>query len=201
MPVFPLVGSSRRRPGSSSPDASAASSIAFATRSLIEPVGFCPSSFANRRTDGFGESRGSSTSGVDPTRSRSDAGSALTATGHRRQEDQLVAVAHLGVEPVARADVLAAHVDVHEVARARRAAGAAPRAAGSARRGRRSRRPPCCRARRARGRRRPRRAASAGCERSPSEPHRRVAELDVVDVLGDRRAGRRRPGSPGCAAR
>ena len=46
MPVLPLVGSSRRRPGSSSPEASAASIIAFATRSLIEPVGFCASSFA-----------------------------------------------------------------------------------------------------------------------------------------------------------
>ena len=46
MPVLPLVGSSSRRPGSSSPDASAASIIAFATRSLIEPVGFCASSFA-----------------------------------------------------------------------------------------------------------------------------------------------------------
>ena len=46
MPVFPLVGSSSRRPGSSSPDASALSIIALATRSLIEPVGFWPSSFA-----------------------------------------------------------------------------------------------------------------------------------------------------------
>ena len=54
-------------------------------------------------------------SGVDPTRSSSDAGSALTATGHRRQEDQLIAVAYFGVEPVARADVLATDIDVHEV--------------------------------------------------------------------------------------
>jgi hypothetical protein len=46
MPVLPLVGSSSARPGSSSPDASAASIIASATRSLIEPVGFAPSSFA-----------------------------------------------------------------------------------------------------------------------------------------------------------
>ena len=46
IPVFPLVGSSSARPGSSSPEASAASSMAFATRSLIEPVGFSPSSFA-----------------------------------------------------------------------------------------------------------------------------------------------------------
>ena len=49
MPVLPLVGSSSRRPGSSSPEASAASIIAFAIRSLIEPVGFWPSSFAYSR--------------------------------------------------------------------------------------------------------------------------------------------------------
>jgi len=42
MPVFPLVGSITCAPGSSA----ASSSMAFATRSLIEPVGFCPSSFA-----------------------------------------------------------------------------------------------------------------------------------------------------------
>jgi hypothetical protein len=46
MPVLPLVGSSSSRPGVSSPDASAASIIATATRSLIDPVGFWPSSFA-----------------------------------------------------------------------------------------------------------------------------------------------------------
>src|SRR5690349_14690936 len=68
MPVLPLVGSRSSRPGSSSPDSSAASIIAFATRSLIDPVGFWPSSFAYRRTDSFGVSRFSSTRGVDPTR-------------------------------------------------------------------------------------------------------------------------------------
>ena len=46
MPVLPEVGSSSSRPGSSSPAASAASIIDSATRSLIEPVGFWPSSFA-----------------------------------------------------------------------------------------------------------------------------------------------------------
>ena len=46
MPVLPLVGSSSSRPGVSSPAASAVSIISFATRSLIEPVGFWPSSFA-----------------------------------------------------------------------------------------------------------------------------------------------------------
>ena len=57
MPVLPEVGSSSSRPGSSSPAASAASIIASATRSLIEPVGFWPSSFAYSRTDGFGARR------------------------------------------------------------------------------------------------------------------------------------------------
>jgi len=42
MPVLPLVGSSSSAPG----ERFAASTIASATRSLIEPVGFCPSSFA-----------------------------------------------------------------------------------------------------------------------------------------------------------
>jgi hypothetical protein len=44
--VLPDVGSSSSRPGSSSPDASAVSIIASATRSLIEPLGFWLSSFA-----------------------------------------------------------------------------------------------------------------------------------------------------------
>ena len=40
MPVLPLVGSSSIRPGVSSPEASAASIIDFATRSFVDPVGF-----------------------------------------------------------------------------------------------------------------------------------------------------------------
>jgi hypothetical protein len=42
IPVLPLVGSSSSCPGFRS----AASTIASATRSLIDPVGFCPSSLA-----------------------------------------------------------------------------------------------------------------------------------------------------------
>src|SRR3954451_986815 len=115
MPVLPLVGSSSRRPGRSSPEASAPSIIAFATRSLIEPVGFWPSSFAYRRTDGFGDSRGSSTRGVLPTRSsRLDGGASRLATGHRGQQDDLRALADRGIEALAGADVLAADVRVHE---------------------------------------------------------------------------------------
>src|SRR6185295_3720494 len=124
MPVFPLVGSSSSRPGSSSPDCSAASIIAFATRSLIEPVGFWPSSFANRRTSPSGFS---STSGVLPTRSSSDAATCgLTGTArHRRQEDHGVAVRNLRLVAVARANVLSADVDVRvlELAVQRREAG------------------------------------------------------------------------------
>ena len=86
MPVLPLVGSSSSRPGSSSPEASASSIIFFATRSLIDPVGFCPSSFAKICTPFFGESRGSSTSGVLPISSSTEWESGLVATratGHR----------------------------------------------------------------------------------------------------------------------
>src|SRR5687768_13387746 len=112
MPVLPLVGSSSSRPGSSSPEASAASIIAFATRSLIDPVGFWPSSFANTRTCP-GAKRDSSTSGVFPTRSRRLGAIVLAATGHRRQQDDRGPV-DTGLEPVERADVLAPEVHVHE---------------------------------------------------------------------------------------
>jgi hypothetical protein len=70
MPVLPEVGSRIVCPGSMAPSASAASIIAFATRSLTEPVGLRPSSLAKTRTPGFGESAGSSTIGVLPTASR-----------------------------------------------------------------------------------------------------------------------------------
>src|SRR5581483_354811 len=111
IPVFPLVGSSSARPGSSSPEASAASIIASATRSLIDPVGFAPSSLAYSWTPGFGDSRVSSTSGVPPTRSRT-LGASLLATGHRREQDHGRAFADRGLELVERADVLAVDVDV-----------------------------------------------------------------------------------------
>src|SRR4051812_50061612 len=91
MPVLPLVGSSSSRPGSSSPEASASSIIFFATRSLIEPVGFCPSSFAKICTPFFGERRGSSTRGVLPISSRTEGGSgpgATRATRHRGEQEQ-----------------------------------------------------------------------------------------------------------------
>src|SRR5581483_200864 len=114
MPVLPLVGSSRARPGSSSPDASAASIIASATRSLIDPVGFAPSSLAYSWTLAFGDSRVSSTSGVPPTRSRT-LGASRLATRHRGQQDHGRALAHRRLELVERADVLAVHVHVREL--------------------------------------------------------------------------------------
>src|SRR5437667_10740411 len=107
MPVFPLVGSSSRRPGSSSPEASAASIIARATRSLIEPVGFWPSSFAYSRTDGFGARRGSSTSGVLPTSARREpAVRGLEPTGHRGEQDDRGAGVDRRGEPSERPNLL-----------------------------------------------------------------------------------------------
>src|SRR5919197_1287391 len=97
-------------------EASAASIIAFAIRSLIEPVGFWPSSFAYSRTDGFGVRRGSSTSGVPPTRSRTLGAVALAATaGHGRKQDDGIGRRDGGLVAVARPDVLAADVDVREL--------------------------------------------------------------------------------------
>ena len=46
MPVLPEVGSRIVWPGSIAPSASAASIIDLATRSLTDPVGLWPSSFA-----------------------------------------------------------------------------------------------------------------------------------------------------------
>src|SRR4249919_4283529 len=116
MPVLPLVGSSSSRPGSSSPLRSAASTMATATLSLIEPVGFCPSSFAYRRTDGFGLRRGSSTSGVSPTSSRSPEAVSVLATaqglspghgasGHGRKQNDLRPLVHGRVQALPGADV------------------------------------------------------------------------------------------------
>src|SRR5689334_3573248 len=106
MPVLPLVGSSSSCPGSSS----AASTIASATRSLIEPVGFWPSSFAKIVRPGGDRCR-SATSGVLPIRS-----SRLSATipaRHRGQEDHGRVLTNRCVQAAARAHVLAVDVHVH----------------------------------------------------------------------------------------
>jgi hypothetical protein len=70
IPVLPEVGSRIVLSFVSSPEVSAASTIAFAIRSLVEPVGFCPSSFAHRRTPPFGLILGMPTIGVLPIASR-----------------------------------------------------------------------------------------------------------------------------------
>ncbi len=66
MPVLPDVGSRILSPCPIAPFCSASSISAFATRSLTDPVGLRDSSFAQIRTPGFGERRGSSISGVLP---------------------------------------------------------------------------------------------------------------------------------------
>ncbi len=66
MPVLPEVGSRIVCPGAIAPWVSASSISAFATRSLTDPVGLRDSSFAQIRTPGLGDRRGSSTSGVLP---------------------------------------------------------------------------------------------------------------------------------------
>src|SRR6202795_3525089 len=114
MPVLPLVGSRSARPGSSSPEASAVSIIDFATRSLTEPVGFWPSSFAYRRTPSFGARRCSSTSGVEPTRSSSELTTLLRTAGHRGEEHDRGTGRNGRVQPVQRPDVLALEEDVDE---------------------------------------------------------------------------------------
>src|SRR5687768_2042378 len=123
MPVLPLVGSRIVAPGRSDPFFSACSIILSAGRSLIDPVGLRSSSLAQMRTSGLGDSRGSPISGAPPTDSsrlskrvmlssvrplRRHAGSA----GDRRQHDDLVAVAELGLEAADEADVLVVDVDV-----------------------------------------------------------------------------------------
>src|SRR4051794_33182690 len=70
MPVLPDVGSRMTLSGVRAPERSASSIMRLAMRSFSEPVGFWPSSFAHRRTSGFGLRRGMPTSGVFPIASR-----------------------------------------------------------------------------------------------------------------------------------
>src|SRR5687767_514693 len=105
-------------PGASDPSFSAASIIAIAARSLIEPVGLWSSSFAQRRTSGVGDSDGNPTSGVAPRESTREAKRAIgalpgegSAAGDGRQDRDRVAVLDLGVQRAGEAHVLV--VDVH----------------------------------------------------------------------------------------
>ena len=79
MPVLPLVGSRIVAPGCSDPSFSAASIIAMAARSLIDPVGLWSSSLAHSRTSGVGDRFGSPTSGVPPSESTREAKRAIRA--------------------------------------------------------------------------------------------------------------------------
>src|SRR5690242_5450211 len=100
MPVLPDVGSRIVHPGRSSPAFSACSTMNSAGRSFTEPVGLRSSSFAQSRTSGDGESRGSPTSGVFPTESSSESyrTADLLAARDRRQHRHVVAVLDLGLE-------------------------------------------------------------------------------------------------------
>src|SRR5829696_898179 len=121
MPVLPLVGSRIVAPGWSEPSFSAASIMAIAARSLIDPVGLWSSSFAHNRTSGVGDSDGSPTSGVPPSESTSEAKRAISvlpgersAAGDGGQDRDRVAVLDLGVQRTGEAHVLVVDVDVDE---------------------------------------------------------------------------------------
>src|SRR3954453_19836616 len=73
MPVLPLVGSRIVAPGCSEPSFSAASIIAIAARSLIEPVGLWSSSLAHSRPSGPGHADETQTRGLPPRESTRDA--------------------------------------------------------------------------------------------------------------------------------
>src|SRR6476661_1147726 len=115
MPVLPLVGSRIVEPGCRDPSFSAASIIAMAARSLMDPVGLWSSSLAHSRTSGVGDRFGSPTSGVPPRESTSEANRAMgSAAGDGREDGDRVAVLDLGVERTGEPDVLVVDVDVHE---------------------------------------------------------------------------------------
>jgi hypothetical protein len=69
-PVLPLVASMTVLSGVNSPDASAASIMARATRSLMDPPTFWASSLVARRMRGCGNTRFRYTTGVAPIRER-----------------------------------------------------------------------------------------------------------------------------------
>src|SRR4051812_10418670 len=128
MPVLPLVGSRMVAPGCSEPSFSAASIIAMAARSLMDPVGLRSSSLAHSRTSEVGDRFGSPTSGVPPRESTREAkrairalpgrgrdrGGCSAAAGDRREDRHGVAVLDLGVQRTGEPDVLVIDVDVDE---------------------------------------------------------------------------------------
>ena len=90
-------------------------------RSFDEPPGFWPSSLAQMRTSGFGDSWCTPTSGVSPISPRMSSYFGTRqppATAGRIESD--VAVGELGVEAVEVADVVVVLVDVDELVQAAR---------------------------------------------------------------------------------
>src|SRR5262249_11558228 len=138
MPVLPDVESRIVLPATSAPDAMPSSIIFFAGRSLTEPPGLKPSSFASMRTPSASPSRTRriSTIGVFPMRSSTEctaggppAGASgdrvrcaafrirlLATAGDRGNDGHLVAGLHGRVEVLEEADVFAVHEDVDEAA-------------------------------------------------------------------------------------
>src|SRR5947207_11339523 len=119
MPVLPDDGSRIVAPGVSAPSSSASSIILSAMRSFDEPPGFWPSSLAQMRTSGFGESSCTATSGVLPISPRTESNlGTRSPAGDRGEDRQDVAVGELGVEAVEVTDVVVVLVDVHELVQA-----------------------------------------------------------------------------------
>src|SRR5947208_1922393 len=114
MPVLPEDDSTICCPGERLPSFSASSIIALAARSFTLPPGFWPSSLRTIRACGFGLSEVTSTSGVLPMRSSTLACTALSPSDSRENGD-LGAVGHLGVELVEVAHVVIVHVHVDEL--------------------------------------------------------------------------------------
>src|SRR4051794_31632484 len=110
IPVLPDDDSTSVAPGVSRPSFSASSTMALAARSFTDPPGFWPSSLAQMRTLGLGESADTSTSGVLPIRSRTDEYAATSAPGDGRQDGHLAPLADLGVQAVEVAHVVVVHV-------------------------------------------------------------------------------------------
>src|SRR5690349_21783281 len=108
MPVLPDDGSRIVEPGARTPSCSASSIIFSAMRSLDEPPGFWPSSFAQIFTAGFGDSWCTPTSGVLPISPRTESclGTRSRAARDGGDDRHDVAVGERGVEPVEVPDVV-----------------------------------------------------------------------------------------------
>ena len=190
IPVFPLVGSRSSRPGSSSPEASALSIIAFATRSLMRAGRILALELRVEADARMGRKAGQLDERRVADRLEERRSQRALAARHRRQEDHGRALAHRRVEALERAHVFAVQVDVdeggdpvavleHLVAEAREAVGEiaehlAERSAGGL---------DLARAADLVSQRR----RDADADHCVTWAARAGAELDVVDVVGDGR--------------